>query len=106
MTKAEQHSQWATRVNEFKASGQSQSTWCKTKNINLRTFNYWFVKSNKTVPQTSKPSNWIFLKASERNDSPKVSTLTVKIGQAIIEVKSDFDPKHLLNIVEALSSLC
>jgi len=106
MTKVEQQSQWAARVNEFKASGLSQAAWCKTKKINLRTFNYWFVKSNKAVSQTIKPSSWISLKASELNKIPKASTLTVKIGQAVVEVKPGFDSKLLLNIVEALSSLC
>jgi hypothetical protein len=46
MTKVEQQSQWAARVNEYKSSGLSQAAWCKTKKINLRTFNYLRVKSS------------------------------------------------------------
>jgi hypothetical protein len=106
MTKAEQQIQWTDRINEFKASGQNQTEWCKTKKINLRTFNYWFVKSNKTVSQTSKTSNWISLKDVKPNETPIASMLTVKIGHVIVEVKPGFDAKLLLNIVEALSSKC
>lgn len=106
MTRVEQQTQWAASVNEYKDSGLSQAAWCKIKKINLRTFNYWFIKSNKTDSLKSKPSNWISLKASELNESPKVTSLTVRVGQAVVEVKPGFDPKLLLNIVKALGSLC
>ena len=106
MTKTELQTQWEARISEFRDSGLSQSAWCKTKKINLRTFNYWFLKSNKAVSQTIKPLNWVSIKTIEMNEAPESSTLSVKIGQAIVEVKSGFDKKLLLNIVEALSSLC
>jgi len=106
MTKAEQQKQWDVRVSEFKASGQSQAAWCKAQNINLRTFNYWFVKSKKTVSPSRKPSNWISLKAREREENPRDSVFKVKIGQAAIEVKPNFDSVLLLNIVKVLSTLC
>lgn len=106
MTREESQKEWGTRIIEFKASGQSQTAWCKTKKINRRKFTYWFAKFKNTISQANKPSSWIALKASELEENSKESVLTVKIGQAIIEVKSDFDSKLFVSIVKVLSSLC
>ena len=44
MTREESQKEWTARIAEFKASGQSQTAWCKTKNINRRIFTYWLAK--------------------------------------------------------------
>ena len=106
MTKEDSQNQWTARVAEFKVSGLSQTAWCKTKNINNRTFSYWVTKSKNTTQQKVKQSNWIALKSSELEQKPKSPSITVKIGQAALEINSDFDPKLLSNILKVLNALC
>ena len=106
MKKEEVRNQWIDRVAEFKASGLSQTAWCKTKNINLRTFSHWVTKSKNNTQQKGKQSNWIALKSSELEQKPKSSSITVKIGQAALEINSDFDPQLLSNILKVLNALC
>jgi hypothetical protein len=106
MTKEEAKNQWKASVDEFKASGLSQTAWCKTKNINLRTFSYWITKFKNNTQQKVKQPNWIALKSNEMVKKTKSSPLTVKIGKAVLEIDTEFDPKHLSNILKVLNALC
>lgn len=108
MTKEELRNEWAAKIAEFKASGQNQSAWCRVKNINLRTFNYWFTKFKKTIPQTNNKSRWITITPppEEHKEIQKKSVLTVKIGNAVLELNADFDPHLFSSVVKVLNSLC
>lgn len=106
MKKEEVRNQWIARVDEFNASGLSQTAWCKEKNINLRTFSHWITKfKNNTQPKVKK-SNWITLKSNELEKKTKNSKITVKIGKAVLDIDSEFDPKHLSDILKVLNALC
>lgn len=109
--KPEDRTVWEKRVNEYKASGQSQAAWCKEKGINPNTFNYWYLKFKTTATQKKKPVKWLALdtKAIEIKPKPGIEpacAIDVKIAWVTIEVKPGFDPAHLLNIVKTLSKLC
>jgi len=106
MKKEEAQNQWLARVLEFKASGLSQTAWCKTKNINNRTFSYWVTKSKNTTQQKVKQSNWIALKSNELEKKPKHSSITVKIGKAVLDIDPEFDPKLLSDVLQVLNAQC
>jgi hypothetical protein len=106
ITKEEAKDQWKTRVDEFKASGLSQTAWCKTKNINLRTFSYWITKFKNNTQQKVKQPNWIALKSNEIEKKTESSPLTVKIGKAVLEIDTEFDPKLLSDVLKVLNALC
>jgi hypothetical protein len=104
--KEELRTDWILKIAEFKKSGKSQSAWCRDNSINLRTFNYWITKSKKASPQITNKSNWITITPAEANTIQKESTLTVKIGKAVLELNSDFDQSLFMNVVKVLNSLC
>jgi len=51
MTKENLQKAWLEKVNQFKASGKTQAIWCKEQGINVRTFNYWYVKFKEPASQ-------------------------------------------------------
>ncbi len=106
MKKEEVRNQWIARVAEFKASGLSQIAWCKTKNINNRTFSHWVTEFKNNTQQKVKQSNWISLKANDFEKKTKNLPLTVKIGKAVLDIDSEFDPKHLSEVLKVLYALC
>ncbi|MGE5606639.1 MAG: IS66 family insertion sequence element accessory protein TnpA [Bacteroidota bacterium] len=108
---------WEKRFNEFQASGKTQAAWCKEKNINPNTFNFWYLrlKREKTQPekQTKKSVKWLAIDTKKIGINPETNivatprqAIDIKIANMTIEVKPGFKPEHLLNIVKTLSKLC
>lgn len=103
MTKEELRKNWMEKVDEFKASGMTKSAWCKEKNINLRTFNYWANKHYLRNEVEENSVNWLSLKLNNSNRENK-SVINIKIGNTIIETKADFDQEHLLKLINTLEN--
>lgn len=106
MTKDEQlqvRREWEDRIVSFKASGQSAKTWCALNNVKLHQLRYRLgrVKTSKTDSLT--PPMWVRAEAAEISPG---AGLLVKVGKAVVEVKTGFDPKLLLDVVLALTATC
>jgi len=106
MAKGHSRNEWEIQIEEFKASGLSQVVWCREKHINLRTFNYWYVKFKNISSEQIAPTSWISLKVDEPDEKHLPSLITIKLGNAVIEVKPGFDAEHLHKVAKVLSSLC
>lgn len=106
MTKEEQRQQWIDRVEEFKKSGQTQAIWCKERNINLRTFNYWYCKFKNAGDKQNNTANWLSVKLDKTLKEPVVSVLSIKVGNAVVEVNHGVDADHLLKVLKVLNSIC
>lgn len=106
MTKEEQRKQWIDRVEEFKKSGQTQAIWCKERNINLRTFNYWYCKFKNTGDKQNNTANWLSVKLDKALKEPVASVLSIKVGNAVVEVNKEVDADHLLKVLKVLNSIC
>lgn len=99
MTRTELEKLWETRKKEFKESGLSVAAWAKNNNINPGQAYYWLGKETKK-PSPKTEITWLPLEINKNNKSPQ--PLRVQIGQATIEIKSDFEPQLLLDIVNTL----
>lgn len=106
MTKEEQRKQWIDRVEEFKASGKTQAEWCKERNINIRTFNYWYCKFRNPENIKNSSNSWLSVKIENALKKTESSVISIKIGNAIIEISSGFDADHLSKVLRVLNSLC
>lgn len=103
----ELRNEWEIRVAEFKASGKSQSAWCREEKINLRTFNYWYRKFKNTDDlQQHKSSSWLSVKLEKTFEKTETSIINIKLNNMIIETNPEFDSEHLLRVVRTLNSLC
>lgn len=101
MTRSELSELWQKRMNDFEKSDLTGIQWCKAQDIKLSQFRYWRKKMQLTRPV--HPSNqWTALAIEEdkRNES-----LLIHLGQASIEVHSEFNPDSLVNVIRVLRSL-
>ncbi|MFZ5946097.1 MAG: IS66 family insertion sequence element accessory protein TnpA [Bacillota bacterium] len=105
MRNTELRKEWETRVAEFKASGQSTMEWCASNNIKINQLRYWLRKLKSTDASSVPSANqWLSVEISEV-PSGNGNTLTVKVGKAIIEIKSGFDPVLLADVVKTLAAI-
>lgn len=97
MSKTELQKDWERRISLFKASGQTQSKWCEANDLKLHQFKYWYYKieNNKTTPAPS--TKWVSVSVEDHTQEVN-ETLQIKVGQAIIEIKPDFNPSFLSDV--------
>jgi hypothetical protein len=99
MSKEELHSIWSARVAEYKESGQSVSAWCAEQGLKAHQMRYWLRKDREPIEQ---PMEWLPLDLSDNSES----TVTIRVGQVVVDVHPGFDPKLLLSVVKTLLALC
>ncbi|WP_066298186.1 IS66 family insertion sequence element accessory protein TnpA [Bacillus sp. FJAT-29937] len=107
MEKTELQIEWEHRIVEFKASGQTQSKWCRENDLSLHKLRYWLNKlDNNSSSSSQEPSpKWIAVSMEEIDQEPSDS-LNIKIGEAVIEVKTGFNPSFLAEVIRTLKTLC
>lgn len=98
--KEERRRLWKERINSYLSSGQSVRAWCMNNDLKEHQFRYWLDKYTSTEKEVSA-SKWISVEV-EKKHVTEDNVLSIKIGQAIIDVKSGFDPKLLREVVTAL----
>ena len=59
MTKENLQKAWLEKVNQFKESGKTQAIWCKEQGINVKKFNYWYVKFKDPTATKKNQVNWL-----------------------------------------------
>lgn len=97
---------WKERVSAYKESGQSVRSWCKDNDLKEYQLRYWLEKYDLQEKKKHVDKKWILVDVKEIPPAHKDSVITVKIGQAIMEVKPGFDPVLLKNVVQALNVKC
>ena len=88
---------WIERVSEFEASGQSGAKWCAARGFKENQLSYWRRKLKRQQPEEPR---WLALGIGEPEPA-----LTIKIGQASIELKPGFDQELFVTAVKLLRSL-
>lgn len=96
---------WRERIEAWKASGQSQKTFCEDHHLGLASFQRWcrIFKAEAMVRVSSSTEPVHFLPV--RIQAPAASPLTIRIQDDLhIEVPEGFSPKLLQQVVQALRS--
>jgi len=88
---------WVERVKEFETSGLSGAKWCAARGFKENQLSYWRRKLKCQQPEETR---WLALGIGESEP-----TLTVKIGQASIDLKPGFDQELFITAVKLLRSL-
>lgn len=96
---------WKERVAAYKESRQSARSWCKDNDLKEHQLRYWLEKYDLPMQTKQVDTKWISVDVKEV-PVHEDSIITVKIDQAIIEVKPGFDPVLLKNVVQALNVKC
>lgn len=90
---------WLEKVDEYKSSGKSMLGWCKEKEINVSTFDYWVKKVNKTREKTPK----IKKESSENKNNLQITTIEqdeVKFNDEQVEIKNSNSNKEQIKTNE------
>jgi hypothetical protein len=106
MTKLELRNIWEERISVFKASGQTQDAWCLDQNLNVQQLRYWLKKSKKIVQPSVDSPGWLSLNVSNHQENFQDNTMCVKVGHAVIELKSGFNQELFRDVVKVLESIC
>lgn len=104
MTRDERRTMWQSRIEAFKASGESSVTvWCATNDISVQSMYTWLKKDwHKTDTARTSPQ-WVSfdtlaLKAGMH------SHLTLAIGVVSIQIEEGFNPILLGEVLQVLQT--
>lgn len=108
MSRSKLQKEWEGRIAHYKASGMTQAEWCQHQDLSIHKLKYWLYKVDRPKHNDNKKPNWISLAIEDEPSSTNdlIETIQIKIGQATVEVKPDFDPTFLANVVKVLKSVC
>jgi hypothetical protein len=105
MTHDEVRQVWEGRIAAYQASGQSATEWCAMHQLLPRQLWYCLRKFKATNKSVTPSSRWMAINVAKPFEE-KVTTLHVRIGSAVIEVKSGYNPALLSDVVRTLQTLC
>jgi len=105
---------WEERVKEYLSSGKTQIDWCKEKNINMHTFNSWFVKlrsesgitKEKVFQKSIRATKWLGVEINNEEEFIANRQICIKVGKVAVEVSNDFDKNLLTDVVKVLVAIC
>ena len=106
MTREELREEWERRIADFKAGGMTRVQWCKEHGESIYKLKYWLYKIERQKRNEINKTNWVSMIVEDEPASDSSDTLQIKIGQAIIEVKPDFNPALLEKVVKVLKTIC
>jgi hypothetical protein len=99
--------EWASRIDDYRASGETVVAWCERNQFMTKQFYYWMRKLNKADRQTPAAGSpeWVALSVQDPAPAPGPPIL-VKIGGAIVEVRAGFDATVFAEVARTLKTLC
>jgi len=90
---------WVERIADFQESGLSVPQWCAIQGIKIHRLRYWLKKLKTSVPDQTA-IHWMSVNLDDADPA-----LAVRVGPAVIEVRTGFDPQLLIAVVRSLSVL-
>ena len=103
MNKKHRKHNWDRLIPEWKASGLSVYSFCRSKGIHANSM-YAALKRRKTAPVFVPVS--VTTEAEAKPDPLSYGTITVSIGSATITVENGFDPELFRSVYQTLRDVC
>jgi len=97
---------WPAIIAAYKTSGQNQNAWCRANNVNLNNLRYWLQKEKKAAPAVKKTCQWLELEVPVPQTAAAGQRLTIRIGQANLEINPGFDSQFLTDVIRAIIAAC
>lgn len=107
MAKTDLQAEWENRIAAFRASGQTQSNWCRANDLSLHKLRYWLKKleNRNSEHSPTHATKWIPI-AFEESLQDLNESLQIKVGQVSIEVKPGFNPSLLAEVIRTIKLIC
>lgn len=106
MSRKNLQEEWERRIALFKASGMTQAKWCENQNVSIHKLKYWLYKIERQEKSGDEKTNWISMMVEDELPNVPSETIQIKINQATIEVRPDFNPTFLAEVVKVLKTTC
>ena len=104
-SRLEKRTYWTEVVGRYDKSGQTQSAFCKSENINVRTFGYWLsqLKKKNTYANASSKVSGTFSRVS-LNQQREPAFYQAKLPNGIgCSIPTGFDSAELITLLEVLT---
>jgi len=97
---------WEQRLIEYEGSGKTIAAWCKEQTVKENQFYYWRKKLRTNHTEKVQPVKWLSLDLPLCKQAiPAGDSITVYVGQAIVEIRKGFDRHLLREIVQVLQTI-
>lgn len=106
MAREDIQKKWEARVAAFRSSGEKATTWCKAHQVDRRQLYTWMKRVDGTAAPKPSASKWLNVQVAPEPASEMNASLGIKVGPAVVEVKSGFNPALLREVVQTLQALC
>ena len=97
MSNEQKRELWNERIQAFRASGLSQKAWCEEQGLQVSQLGYWLRKL-RSETNLSEKGRWVSL----NNIAPSNSGVSLRIGNAVLEIDRGFDPEVLADVLRSL----
>jgi transposase len=101
MNKRKSEKEWEKIVEEFKRSGLNLTAWCRKNNISKSSIYPYIKKFNSSKESLGK--NWVSIPVRKISET---AAFSLKIGTAILDIRSGFDKDELSELLDVVIKLC
>lgn len=103
MSTEERKQLWQQRIDDFKASGDTNvKAWCHQNQVSPQSMYQWMKRLNLESNIDAQPTTqWMALSQSSAN-SESNSSLRIHIGNVSIEIQEDFNRPLFQEVIEIL----
>ncbi|WP_080837646.1 IS66 family insertion sequence element accessory protein TnpA [Cohnella massiliensis] len=107
MSREDVQKKWEARIAAFRSSGEKATRWCKTNQVDRRQLYAWMKRLNgSSAAAAAKPTTFINVKVAPETGPEQPACLRIRLGAAVIEVDTGFNPALLRDVVQALEAVC
>lgn len=97
---------WEQRFKGFETSGKTIAAWCKEQSIRENQFFYWRKKLRSDQSEQNQSVKWLAVDLNDNHEEePAANSISMHIGQVVIEVNKGFDKQLLQDILKVLRSI-
>lgn len=98
---------WASRIDDYRASGERVAAWCERHQVPPKQLYYWMRKLKSGDQQTPPAGGprWVALAVAESAPG-EAAPILVTVGAATVEVRAGFEPAVFAEVVRTLKALC
>ncbi|WP_281886241.1 IS66 family insertion sequence element accessory protein TnpA [Paenibacillus sp. YYML68] len=110
MNRVERQQAWRTRIENYRASGQTMVAWSKANNHTIHELKYW-LKQIEGPPKSKRSKSAstfipVIVPPSPVRSNLPTGSLRIHVGAASIELSESFDSTQLREVVKVLKDLC
>lgn len=102
MENPELQEKWAEIIAYYKGSGLTAAEWCEKYGCTIGRLRYWIKKFDSRADDETK---WAQVEIVDANP-PKVTTISIHVGAARIEVNYGFNHALLADVLKVTMATC